>query len=163
MRVLVFGNPLLPEDRLPLKLLPKLRKKFPKIDFVESDPDELEVESAKGLLTIIDTVKGIKKVTILTEKDIDKFEISSKYTVHDFDLGWTLKILRKMGLVNDVGIIGVPSGMNEAEALKEVVGSLSSILGSPRKAQRKGRRRTPELFLLSELPKGAARQGRHWA
>ena len=40
MRVLVLGNPLIPEDSLPLKLLPKLRKKFPRIEFVEFDPNE---------------------------------------------------------------------------------------------------------------------------
>jgi len=161
MRVLVFGNPLLPEDSLPLKLLPKLRKKFPKTDFVESDPEELEHESAKGQLIIMDTVKGIKKVTVLTEKDIDRFELTGKCSVHDFDLSWTLRILRKMGLVSEVRIIGVPSGMKEAAALEAVTGSLSSILRNPRKAQRRGRRRTPALLLLSEIPRGA-KSSRHW-
>jgi len=161
MRVLVFGNPLLPEDSVPLKLIPKLRKKFPKVDFVESDPEELEHESAKGQLTIIDTVKGIKAVTVLTEKDIDKFELCGKCSVHDFDLSWTLRILRKMGLVNEVWIVGVPRGMKEAVALEAVAKSLSSVLRSPRKAHRTGRRRTPALLMLSEIARGT-KPSRHW-
>ncbi len=118
MRILVMGNPLLPEDSLPLKLLPKLRKKFPNFEFVEFDPNEgLEEEAKKGPLTIIDTVQGIRKVSLLTEKDIPRLELCGRCSMHDFDLAWNLKLLAKLGLIGSVRIIGIPPKMNEKAAM----------------------------------------------
>ncbi len=40
MKILVFGNILVKKDNLALKLLPRLREKFPNIIFKEFDPTE---------------------------------------------------------------------------------------------------------------------------
>jgi len=40
MTVSVFGNPDLPEDAMPVALIPELRKRFPNITFVHQDPNE---------------------------------------------------------------------------------------------------------------------------
>jgi len=128
-RVLVFGNPLLGDDSLPLRLLPKLRERFPSAEFVEFDPEDgLEKEAKRGALLIIDTVQGIRKVSLLTEKDVGRLELCGRCSMHDFDLAWGLKILQKLGLLGEVRIIGVPARMGEKQALSAVSSLLSPFL-----------------------------------
>jgi len=58
--IYVFGNPLIKEDSMPLKLINKLKKEFPSLQFKEFDTvEDLDLEKE---MNIIDTVKGIKKV-----------------------------------------------------------------------------------------------------
>ena len=128
LRVLVFGNPLLAADSLLLRLLPKLRSKFPAIDFVEFDPNEgLEKEAEKGTLTMLDSVDGIAEVSLFTEKDVGRLELCGRCSMHDFDLAWNLKLLEKLGLLNGVRIIGVPQNMGEKQALAGITSILSSL------------------------------------
>jgi len=61
MKIYVFGNPLVEEDSLAIKLIPSLQKKFPNIQFVIADPNENFPPEGEKDLIIIDTVKGIKK------------------------------------------------------------------------------------------------------
>jgi len=114
--IYVFGNPLVKEDSLPLKLIEKLKKEFPKIQFKEFDTvEDLEFEKE---LNIIDTVKGIKKVEII--EDLDKIITNKIYSLHDFDLGYNLKLLKKMNMINKVRIFGISENMNEKEAFQEL-------------------------------------------
>jgi len=118
-KILVFGNVLVEKDNLALKLLPKLRKDFPQIEFKHIDPTEnLEAEIENKKLFILDVVEGIKKVTLI--KDIDKLQTNKLYSMHDFDLAYNLKLLKKVGKLKEVEIIGVPMGMDEGEAIEEV-------------------------------------------
>ena len=118
MKILVFGNPLVEKDNLALKLLPKLRKEFPQIEFKEFDPTEnLEAEIENKKLFILDVVEGINKVILI--KDINKLQTNKIYSMHDFDLGYNLKLLKKVGKLKEVEIIGVPMVMGK-EAMKEV-------------------------------------------
>ena len=113
MKILVFGNPLVKEDNLILKILPELQKKFPKIEFFHVDPTENLEEYGKKL-RIIDVVHGIKKPLIIT--DPDKLKTEKVYTMHDFDLAYNLKLLMKMKKINSIEIIGLPYNMDEKEA-----------------------------------------------
>lgn len=116
-KVLVFGNPLVNVDSTPLLLLSSLRKRFPEIEFKEFDPnDDLEKEGRN--LMIIDTVEGIKEVTLIT--DIDRIIVSRLYSMHDFDLGQSLKLLRKMGYLDSVKIFGVPMKISKKEAISQL-------------------------------------------
>lgn len=125
MKVLVFGNSLLAQDNLPLLILDKLRESFPEIEFKEFDPnDDLEKEGRE--LTIIDTVEGIKKATLIT--DTNKIIISKLYSMHDFDLGQSLRLLKKMKYIDSVKIFGVPMGMKKKEALEQLTSLLHSSL-----------------------------------
>ncbi len=121
MKILVFGNPLVKKDSLPIKFLPKIRKAFPNIEFIEFDPTENLEKQGKNL-TIIDTVKDIKKVTIINS--IEKIITNKIYSMHDFDLGYNLKILKKLDLIDSVKIIGIPEKISE----KELLSQLQSIL-----------------------------------
>ncbi len=121
--IYVFGNPLVKEDSMPLKLIDKLRKEFPSLLFKEFDTvEDLDLEKE---LNIIDTVKGIKKVELI--EDIDKIITDKIYSMHDFDLGYNLKLLKKMKMIDKVRIFGIPSNMKEKEAMKELCDVIKSI------------------------------------
>lgn len=118
-KILVFGNLLVEQDSLALKLLPRLREEFPHITFKEFDPTENlaeEIEDRK--LRIIDVVQGIQKPIIIT--DLQQLKQDKVYSMHDFDLGFNLKLLEKIDKLKEVEIIGLPQQMSEEEALEEV-------------------------------------------
>jgi len=122
--VYVLGNPLVNIDNLPLKLLPQLKKNYPEFSFIHFDPTE-ELTQADRNLIFIDTVIGIKKVT--TFNDLNRWSISPRFTVHDFDLPINLKILQKLGKIKKITIIGVPKKGNQKKILKEIKNLLKSI------------------------------------
>jgi Ni,Fe-hydrogenase maturation factor len=114
--IYVFGNPLVREDSLPLKLIVKLRKEFPSLEFKEFDTvEDLEIEKE---LNIIDSVKGIKKVELI--EDVDSIVTEKIYSMHDFDLGYNLKLLKKMKMIDKVRIFGIPMKINEKEAFEQL-------------------------------------------
>jgi hypothetical protein len=117
MKISVFGNPDLCQDSLPIRVLPKLRKKFPNIKFVEEDPNELNLPETDEWL-IVDTVVGIREVQLLTADDLKN--VSKKISMHDFDLAahlfWINKI--KKGLKTE--IIGIPPMISEDEAIEGI-------------------------------------------
>jgi Ni,Fe-hydrogenase maturation factor len=123
--VLVFGNILLEQDSLPVKLLPKLKKEFPEIEFKEFDSVE-DLQSEGRNLLIIDSVKGIKKVQLITK--IDSIVTEKIYSLHDFDLGQSLKLLKKMNMIDDVKIFGVPMKIKQNEALIQLKKLIKSTL-----------------------------------
>lgn len=119
----MFGNPVVEKDSLPLRLLPKLRKRFPTIQFIEADPTELL--DYKGDVWILDAAEGIQEVTILD--DLSKLDLPVRFSVHDYDLAMDLAILRKTGKLGKVNIIAVPTGMQQQRAFRGVTQILTSI------------------------------------
>jgi len=117
MKILVFGNPLLKQDSLPIKLIPKLKQKFPNIEFKEIDPTEDLDKQSKNLI-ILDTIKNINKITIID--DIDKLKTNKLYSMHDFDLALNLKLLKKLNIINSVKIIGIPTEIEENKTIEEI-------------------------------------------
>jgi Ni,Fe-hydrogenase maturation factor len=114
--VYCFGNPLLKEDSLPFLLIPQLREEFPEIDFVEANsPDDIE---ERDEILILDTAKGITKATVLG--DIDALCSNRTCSLHDFDLGMTLKLMQKMGKLKKVRIFCIPMGYSKAKAFAEL-------------------------------------------
>ena len=123
MKVFVFGNPDLLTDSLPLRILPKLKKLFPKIEFKFQDPNE-EWEVPEEMI-LIDTVFGIDKVKAFD--DMKDFVLSPRYSLHDFDAAANLWYLQKLGKIKKIKIIGLPGGkegipptISEKEVIKEV-------------------------------------------
>lgn len=122
--VYVAGNPLVKEDSIPLCILPRLKINFPQLKFCELEPtDELPEERE---LIIIDTVIGIKKVRVIS--DIDKIETGKRYSLHDFDLGFNLKLLKKAGRIDSVTIICIPAGISEEKAYDGAAEILRKLL-----------------------------------
>ena len=116
MKILVFGNPLIKEDALALQILPQLQKIFPEIEFKEFESTE-SLENEGEELKILDVVKGIDKVLELD--DLDKLSLGKIYSMHDFDLAYNLKLLKKMGLIKKVEVLCLPMGMSEEEAINQ--------------------------------------------
>lgn len=116
-RVLVFGNPLIREDSTPLKLVPKLRKKFPGLEFTEFDPSE-SIESQGSELYIIDTVEGIRSPKVFEDESV--FERPPHFSLHDADLAFSLKFMRKLGMLKKLVVFGLPKNISEEKALKSL-------------------------------------------
>ncbi len=108
MRIYVFGNVDVAIDNKPLLLLPRLKKDFPDIEFIEVKPnEEVNFEHEENVL-ILDTIQGISEVKVLDESAIDKLSVSRGSSVHDYDLGFQLKYLKKLGKINKISILGIP-------------------------------------------------------
>ena len=126
-KVLVFGNRLVEKDKLPLDLIPYLTKKFPEIEFKEFDSIE-DLQNEGSVLYIIDSVENIENVTIIY--NIDQIEISnSLYTIHDMDLGYMLKLMKKVNMIDKVIIFGIPiNTLSKIEILNQLEEKIRSIL-----------------------------------
>lgn len=124
LTIYAAGNLLLKNDSLPLRIMPVLAKKFPGVKFIEFDPTENFPEEKE--LVILDTVVGIKDAVLI--KDIAKFEMPTPYSLHDFDLGLTLKLMQKAGLLEKFAIIGIPPGISEKDAVRQASKLIKSIL-----------------------------------
>lgn len=107
MKIYVFGNPLVEEDSLPLRLIPFLQKEFPKIEFIITDPNENFPPEGEKDLIILDTIRGINKLKIFSLKDIQRLK-KSPNSPHDYDLGMHLLLLKKINKVKSVKTIGIP-------------------------------------------------------
>ncbi|MGD0328688.1 MAG: hypothetical protein ABSB00_03215 [Minisyncoccia bacterium] len=116
MIIYVFGNPDLPADSLPLKILPELKKRFPQLQFAVKDPHE--EWDCPETVTVIDTVKGIGNVTVF--EDLTKFASAPSLTLHDFDALANLRYLQKLGKLKKIKIIGMPAEMHLNKALASV-------------------------------------------
>ncbi|RJO59001.1 hypothetical protein C4546_04190 [Candidatus Parcubacteria bacterium] len=123
MEIWIFGNPDLPEDSLPIKLLPVLQRRFPQHQFLIKDPLD-EWEMPKELL-IIDTIKGLGKVEVFDS--LGQFENSPRVTMHDYDLFSNLAFLQKLKKLPKFKIFGVPPEMDLNQALTELQLKLSAI------------------------------------
>jgi hypothetical protein len=123
--ILVLGNPLEDIDKLPIQLLPKLQQRFPTIDFVLFDPTEELPEPIPKHLYLLDTVVGISEMTIFN--DMNDFLLSPQISAHDFDLPLFLGMLKKLGKINEVTIIGIPSNQTEEDVLSALVPMLFSL------------------------------------
>ncbi len=123
-KVYVFGNLLIEKDSLPIRLIPLLKKEMPKFEFIEMDPSE-EINPENKNLTIIDTVIDINEVVLLN--DIKKIETQKICSLHDFDLGYNLKLMKKFGMINKVNIICVPEKIEEKKAVSEIKKIITSL------------------------------------
>ena len=124
--IYILGNPLVAQDNLAVKLLPILSKNFADFDFQYLDPTEDMPKPCNDELILIDTVSGIDKVTLFC--DIENFSLSPHVSVHDYDLTIELKLLKKIGVLKKVKIIGIPIKSNKKEIIDNVVKILKSIV-----------------------------------
>ena len=124
MKLYIVGNPLVKNDSTPIALMPQLYRTFPTFDIEEIDPNE-DFIPQKGSI-IIDTVDGIDAVRIFTS--IDQFIQTKSVSAHDYDLGFHLALLSKLGKLPDIRIIGVPMNQQPSDILKDLVTMLRSIV-----------------------------------
>ena len=108
MTVYVFGNPDTSLDNRAIQAANKIKG----VDFVFVSPNQDLPFAGQKNVVIMDTVQGIDEVTLYTEKDLDKIVTSPSTTAHDYDLGFQLKYLTKLGQLGQFSLIALPQSGN---------------------------------------------------
>ena len=108
MKVYVFGNEGVPEDRRAIEAAEKLDLAIEGISFVFVKPNEDVPFVDESDVVILDTVHGMRNVALIEGDRIDEMFLSPRGSVHDFDLAFQLRYLRKINKLGNVTLIGVP-------------------------------------------------------
>jgi Ni,Fe-hydrogenase maturation factor len=108
MRVYVFGNEYASEDRRAIEVANELEGTVEGLSFVIVKPNEDVPFFDERRVVILDTVQGLRDVTLIEGDSLDELILSPRASVHDFDLAFQLRYLRKLGKLGEVRIIGVP-------------------------------------------------------
>lgn len=125
MKIYVFGNQDIQEDNLALKVANRLRDKIENIEFITVKPNEDLPFIGENNIVIMDIIQGIDKIEIVDEKDLDKLVLSPRNSVHDFDLGFQLKYLKKLGKLGKITIVGLPqNGKIDYDLLQSILRKL---------------------------------------
>lgn len=106
----VFGNEDVVGDKLAFEVAEKLAEDFPEIKFQKVNPNEDLPFVDQEQVLILDVVWGLERVEVITEKELERLNMPDRVTAHDYDLGFQLKYLTKLGRLKEVRIIGLPMG-----------------------------------------------------
>lgn len=122
--VLCFGNPHIKGDSIAIELAKEL--KVINFEFIISMyPDEIYNYKNVDEIYLMDVVKGLDKVTLIT--DLNQLKIKQPISLHDFDLGFVLKLMKATGQLKSIKIIGLPLGVNKEEIKSQVEELLSRV------------------------------------
>jgi Ni,Fe-hydrogenase maturation factor len=108
MKVYVFGNEYVAEDRRAIEVARGLEGTIDGISFVYVDPNEDVPFVDEQHVVILDTVQGTREVTLIEGGRIDGLVSSPRGSVHDFDLAFQLRYLKRLGRLGEVTIVGIP-------------------------------------------------------
>lgn len=114
MKISVFGNPDLKEDKAAIKLIPWLKKQYPAAEIKVEDPTGGLVPPEDGEWLIVDAcappspeaTEGQGRIMVF--EDLDKFEALRRVSVHDYEVITELKLLKKLGKIKKLKILAVP-------------------------------------------------------
>ena len=120
--VLCFGNPDIKEDSLALELANELVLEG--YTFIKCTRAELLLEYKNKNIIILDVVKNLKDVR---EVSIESIAADKLFTVHDFDLGHFLKLMKELKLIKNVKIMGIPQKGDKEKIKDDVIGLLKKI------------------------------------
>ena len=70
-----------------------------------------------GFLSSAEMVVNFEVMVI---DSIERLHVNRVCSMHDFDLAYNLKLLRKVGKIDSVRIIGVPMGIGEEGAMNQI-------------------------------------------
>jgi Ni,Fe-hydrogenase maturation factor len=115
MRVLCFGSEIAGNDDTALRVCELLKDDFPNVEFIVCH-DPSEILEHQGDAIILDVVRGIDHVHFI---DVDLLKEKRLYTLHDFDLGFFIKLVKEIGGPNP-RILGLPYGRSAQGLLSEV-------------------------------------------
>jgi len=113
--IYVFGNEHLEGDGLAREVASLLPLSFSVVHC--RSPDELLEE--KGEILILDVVRNIKKPMLI--EDISRLKTRKMVSLHDFDVGYFLALLRELDPNQKVKIIGIPPQGDRKEIAKKVI------------------------------------------
>lgn len=120
--IYVFGNSDHPQDNIAIAVAEKLASELPNYRFIRSyTVDQFDNENhanRNAPFIILDAAKGIDDVQVLN--DLDSVHNKPTTTLHDFDIGFELRLLKKLGKIQSVQIIAIPLDMETSVAAKKV-------------------------------------------
>jgi Ni,Fe-hydrogenase maturation factor len=108
MKVYVFGNEYVAEDKRAIEVARELEGAIDGISFVLVGTNEDVPFVDERRVVILDTVQGIPEVTLLEGEEVDDFILAPRGSVHDFDLAFQLRYLKKLNRLGEVSLIGIP-------------------------------------------------------
>jgi Ni,Fe-hydrogenase maturation factor len=108
MKVYVFGNEDLGGDMVAITIARKLDGVVEGVEFVFVKPNEDLPFVGEKEVVIMDAVEGVENIEMIEDNELDKINLTKSVSVHDFDLGFQLKYLKKLGKLGKVTIIGLP-------------------------------------------------------
>lgn len=106
MRVLAFGSL---NDRQAWEVVDKIKDNFPRIKFLKTGNIDAILAFDEDLV-VMDAVKGIEKPCLL---GIDDLKARRLNTLHDFDAGFFLRLMKKIGKIKKIKIIGIPMKIDD--------------------------------------------------
>jgi len=105
------------EDNLALEIAQELNILGFEFKILQNPDEILNYKNEKKLI-IMDVFKNIDNVILVD--DINKLKSNKIYSLHDFDLGFFLKIMEKTGQLKEILIIGIPQNMDKEEVKSKV-------------------------------------------
>jgi Ni,Fe-hydrogenase maturation factor len=108
MNVYVFGNEFVADDQRAIEVARELEGTIEGISFVFVNPNDDAPFVNERHVMILDTVQGLRDVTLVEGDGIDGLILSPRGSVHDFDLAFQLRYLKKLNRLEEVTIIGIP-------------------------------------------------------
>ena len=108
MNIYVFGNEYVAADKRALEAARELEDTIEGISFVFVNPNEDVPFVNERHVVILDTVQGLRDVALVEGDAIDGLSLSLRGSVHDFDLAFQLRYLKKLNKLGEVTIIGIP-------------------------------------------------------
>ena len=108
MKIYVFGNEYVAEDKRAIEVARELEGAIEDISFVFVRPNEDVPFVNERQVVILDTVQGIQGVALIEGDRIDGLTLSPRGSVHDFDLAFQLRYLKKLGKLGEITIVGIP-------------------------------------------------------
>jgi Ni,Fe-hydrogenase maturation factor len=110
MKIYVFGNQYVAEDKRATEVARELEGTIEDVSLVFVRPNEDVPFVDEPHVVILDTVQGIQDVALIEGGRIDGLTLSPRGSVHDFDLAFQLRYLKKLNKLGEVTIIGIPQG-----------------------------------------------------
>jgi Ni,Fe-hydrogenase maturation factor len=108
MNVYVFGNEYVAEDKRAIEVSRELQNTVEAVSFVFVNPNEEVPFADEPQVVILDTIQEIQDVALVGGDEIDGLLLSPRGSVHDFDLTFQLRYLKKLGKLGEVTVIGIP-------------------------------------------------------
>ena len=108
MNVYVFGNEHVAEDIRAIEVAQELQNTVEDVSFVFVGPNEDVPFANEPRVVILDTIQGIQDVALVEGDAIDGLILSPRGSVHDYDLAFQVRYLKKLGKLGTVTVIGIP-------------------------------------------------------
>jgi hydrogenase 3 maturation protease len=145
--LLCFGNPYLEEDNLAINIADSLIKdRIKGLEIIKCiSPDEILSYTDKDFY-ILDVVKDAEEVMLID--DIDRLKTANMVSLHDFDLGFFLKLMKETGRIDKIKIIGIPQSGDISTLKKDIINMLPIENTDPESPNTSGKSRTKEYLLL---------------